>query len=121
MDLRVSGKKTQVREFIHSGILEWAQLRVCNTGFWNDLNIYPYPLSRIGHLLVGLWHILLFRLGLFHHSELPHEPEQALQVPGITPLTKPLPEFRQSQVAAAVRAVRAAAIQFPYPPLPTAM
>ena len=91
--LEVGGQEAQAGEFVNSGILEQPQLWVRDTFTGYHLHIHLDPLSRIGHLVVGLWPVgrLLFRLR--KQAQLPHDPEQALWVAGVPSLTQTVPRF----------------------------
>ena len=58
--LRIGSQEAQVSELVYGGILEQAQLRVCNTPAGLHFHIYLDPLAGVGHLLVRLWFIHFF-------------------------------------------------------------
>ena len=71
--------------------MEQSELGIRDAASWNDLHIDLYTLSGMGHLLVGLGSVLLFRLLGRKQTQPAHDPEQALRAAGITPLPKPMP------------------------------
>ena len=60
--LRIGGEEAQARELVDGGVLEQAKLRVCNTFTGYDLHIHLNAFSGMGHLLVRLGFVRLFRL-----------------------------------------------------------
>ena len=60
--LRISRQETKPGELINDGILEQAQLRVCDTAARDYLRIHLHSFYRMGHLLVGFWRRSLFLL-----------------------------------------------------------
>lgn len=91
--LRIGGQETQAGELVNSGVLVKAQLRVGNAATGDHLYIHLDPLSRISHLLVGLWLIDRFLLCLWEHPQLSHDPEQAFRAAGIAPLPQSVPQL----------------------------
>lgn len=96
--LLIGSKKAQARELVDGGVLEQVQFWVCDAGSGYDLNVYLYPLTRIGHLLVGLW-LVGFHVRRGGGQPQPaQDAEQALRAAGITPLPQPVPQLWQAQV-----------------------
>ena len=100
--LRIGSQEAKPCELINGGVLEQAQLRVRNTPAGHYFHIYLYPLTGIGHLLVGLGFIGRLLLRLRKQAQLPHDPEQALRPAGIAPLPQAVPQFHHAQVWASL-------------------
>ena len=95
--LRVGGQEAQACELVNGCVLVQTQFRVCNTASGNHLHIHLDTLSGIGHLLVGLWLVGGFLLFRREHSQLPHDPEQALRAAGVAPLPQTVPQLHQTK------------------------
>ena len=87
-------QETQTGELINSRILEQAKLLACNTPAGHYLHIYRYPLPWVRHLLIGLWLVDWFLLGL---PQLAHDPEQALWTAGVASEPQTVPQFHHAQ------------------------
>ena len=97
--LRTGSQETQTCELVNSSVLIQAELWVCNTTAWHNFHIHLNSLARIGHLLVRLWFVALFLLGLREQSQLAHAPEQTLRAAGIAP--QPVPQFYHAEIGVA--------------------
>ena len=95
--LRVSRQETQPCELVDGGVLEQAQLRICDTAAGDDLDIHLHTLAGIGHLLVRLWLVRIF--GLFGRKQphFAHNAEQALRTAGVAALPQTVPQFDHAQ------------------------
>ena len=58
--LRIGGQEAELGKLVNGGVLEQAQLRVCDTAARDHFHIYLDPLSWMGHLLIVLGDIRLF-------------------------------------------------------------
>ena len=96
--LRIGGQETKPGELVNGGILEQAQLRVCNTFSGDNLHIHLNPFSRTSHLLVRFWRISLILLLLWEHPQLTHDPEQALGSAGVAALLQAVPQLHQAKL-----------------------
>ena len=95
--LRVGRQETQPCELVDGGVLEQAQLRICNTAAGDDLDIYLHALAGIGHLLVRLRFVRIF--GLFGRKQphFTHDTEQTLRVTGVAALPQTVPQLDHAQ------------------------
>ena len=95
--LRVGRQETQPCELVDGGVLEQAQLRICNTAAGDDLDIYLHALAGIGHLLVRLRLVRIF--GLFGRKQphFTHDTEQTLRVTGVAALPQTVPQLDHAQ------------------------
>lgn len=96
--LLIGPEEAQARELVDSGVLEQAQLGICDTGLGNHLDVYLYSLAGIGHLLVGLSLVSGFLLNTMRKAQSAQHTEQALRAAGITSLSQPVPQLRQAQL-----------------------
>ena len=96
--LRIGGQEAEPGELVNGGILEQAQLRVCDTAARDDLHIHLDSFSWMSHLLVGFWRINLFLLLLWEHPWLAHDTEQALRSRGIASLFQAVPQLHQAKL-----------------------
>ena len=85
-------------ELVNGGILKQAQLRICDTAARNDLDIDLRPLSRIGHLFVRLWSVVILWCLLRKHSHFAHDAEQTFRSAGIAALLEPVPQFHHTKI-----------------------
>ena len=92
--LRVGSQKAQTCELVNGGVLVQTQFRVGDTTTWDYLHIYRYPLPWIRYLLIGLWLVDWFLLGL---PQLAHDPEQALWTAGVASEPQTMPQFHHAQ------------------------
>ena len=95
--LRVGRQETQPCELVDGGVLEQAQLRICNTAAGDDLDIHLHALAGIGHLLVRLRFVRIF--GLFGRKQphFTHDTEQTLRVTGVAALPQTVPQLDHAQ------------------------
>ena len=95
--LRVGRQETQPCELVDGGVLEQAQLRICDTAAGDDLDIYLHALAGIGHLLVRLRLVRIF--GLFGRKQphFTHDTEQTLRVTGVAALPQTVPQLDHAQ------------------------
>ena len=95
--LRVGRQETQPCELVDGGVLEQAQLRICNTAARDDLDIHLHTLAGIGHLLVRLRFVRIF--GLFGRKQphFAHDTEQALRTAGVAALPQTVPQLDHAQ------------------------
>ena len=93
--------ETKPGELVNSGILEQAQLQVCDTAARDNLHIHLHPFSRMGHLLVRFWRISLFLLLLWEHPQFAHDSKQALRPAGIAALLQAVPQLHQAKLRTA--------------------
>ena len=73
--------------------MEQAKLRICDAFARHDLHIHLNAFSGIGHLLVRLWFVRLFRLFSQKQRHFAHHAEQALRTARITPLPQAVSEL----------------------------
>ena len=95
--LRIGCQKAQACELVDGGVLIKAKLRVCHAFARNDLHIDLNALSRMGHLLIRLRLVRLFRLFGRKHSHFAHDPEQALRAAGVAPLPQTMPQLNHAE------------------------
>ena len=95
--LWIGGEKPQPRELVDGGVSEQTKLRICNAGSGNHLHIHLNALSGMGHLLVGLRFVRLFRLFSRKHAHFAHNAEQALRAPGVAALPQTVPQLNHAQ------------------------
>lgn len=84
--LFICAKETQTAELINGGVLEKTQLWVGDTGTWNDFHIHLDPLTGVGHLLIRLGDIRLFRFGHRQQFHASHNAEKGFGTPGVASL-----------------------------------
>ena len=96
--LWVGSEKAQACELVDGGVLEQAKLRNCDAAAWNDLHIHLNALSRVSHLRIRLWLVLLFRLFGWKQPYLAHDAIQALRAAGIAALLQAVPKLDQAQL-----------------------
>ena len=94
---RIGGQKTKPCELVDGGVLEQSELGIRDAASWNDLHIDLYTLSGMGHLLVGLGSVLLFRLLGRKQTQPAHDPEQAFRAAGVAPGLQAVPELDHAQ------------------------
>lgn len=79
----VGRQEAHAAVLVDSGVLEQTKLGVGDTGTGNYFHIHLYPLAGVGHLLVGLGDVHLFRLGSRQQSQSPHDTEKGFGPPGV--------------------------------------
>ena len=89
----MDGEKAQTRELVDGSVLEQAELRACNTLTRHNLYVHLNALPRMGHLLVRLGFVRLFRLFGRKQPHFAHDAEQALRTAGIAALPHTVPEL----------------------------
>ena len=95
--LRIGGKEPQTGKFVGGGVLEQAKLRIRDTAARNDLHIHLYALTRMGHLLIWLRFVCIFRLFSRKQTHFTHDAEQALRAASVAALPQTMPEFNHAQ------------------------
>ena len=95
--LWVGGEETQARELVDGGVLEQPKLRICDALPRHDLHIHLHALTGMGHLLIRLGFVCIFRLFGRKQAHFAHDTEQALQTAGIAALPQTVPELDHAQ------------------------
>lgn len=95
---RISGQEAETGELIDGGVLEESLLWVGKTLEGDHLDVDLHSLTGVLHLLVGFGNVCLLRFWWREHPLLPHDPEQALRVPGISSLSQPVPKLCHTQI-----------------------
>ena len=95
--LRIGGEEPQTSELVDGGVLEQPQLRIRDAFPRHDLHIHLHALSGMGHLLVRLWFVCVFRLFGGKQAHFAHDTEQALRTAGIAALPQAVPELDHAQ------------------------
>ena len=79
----IGAQKAHAAVLVNGGVLEQAKLGVGNTGTGNYLHVHLYPLARVGHLLIRLRGVHLFRLGSRQQFQASHDTEEGFGPSGI--------------------------------------
>ena len=95
--LRVGGEEAQARELVDGGVLEQAKFRIRDAFPGHDLHIHLHALSGMGHLLVRLGFVCIFRLFGWKQAHFAHDTEQAFRAAGVAALPQAVPEFDHAQ------------------------
>ena len=95
--LRIGGEEAQARKLVDGGVLEQPKLRIRDAFARHDLHIHLHALSGMGHLLVWLGFVCIFRLFARKQPHFTHDTEQALRTAGVAPLPQPVPQFDHAQ------------------------
>ena len=95
--LRIGGKEPQTGKFVGGGVLEQAKIRIRDTAARNDLHIHLYALTWMGHLLIWLRFVRIFRLFSRKQTHFTHDTEQALRAASVAALPQTMPEFNHAQ------------------------
>ena len=95
--LRIGGEETQARELVNGGVLEQPKLWIRDALARHDLHIYLNALSGMGHLLVRLGFVCIFRLFGRKQPHFTHDAEQTLRAAGVAPLPQTMPELDHAQ------------------------
>ena len=74
-----------------------AKIRIRDTAARNDLHIHLYALTRMGHLLIWLRFVRIFRLFSRKQTHFSHDTEQALRAASVAALPQTMPEFNHAQ------------------------
>ena len=79
----VGRQEAQAGELVNGGVLKQTQFGIGNTITRDNFHIHLYPLAGVGHLLVGLGDVHLFRLGSRQQFQSPHDTEKGFWPPGV--------------------------------------
>ena len=95
--LRIGDEEPQARELVDGGVLEQPKLRIRDALARHDLHIHLHALSGMGHLLVRLGFVCIFRLFGRKQPHFTHDTEQALRAAGVAALLQTVPELDHAQ------------------------
>ena len=95
--LRIGGEEAQARELVDGGVLEQPKLRIRDAFPRHDLHIHLHALSGMGHLLVRLGFVCIFRLFGRKQAHFAHDTEQAFRAACIAALPQAVPELDHAQ------------------------
>ena len=94
---RKSAEEAQARELVDGSVLEQPKLRIRDALARHDLHIYLHALSGMGHLLIRLGLVCIFRLFGWKQAHFAHDTEQAFRAAGVAALPQTVPEFDHTQ------------------------
>ena len=89
----VGSKEPQTAELVNSSVLKQTKLGIRNAAAWNDFHIHLDALAGMGHLLVWLGFVGVFRLFSRKQPHFSHHAEQALRTACVSTLPQAVPEF----------------------------
>ena len=95
--LRIGGEEAQARELVDGGVLEQPKLRIRDALARHDLHIHLNALTGVGHLLIRLWLICIFRLFGRKQPHFTHDTEQTLRATGVAALPQTVPQLDHAQ------------------------
>lgn len=95
--LRIGRQKAQTCELVNGSVLEQPKLRIRDALARHDLHIHLNALTGVGHLLIRLWLICIFRLFGRKQPHFTHDTEQTFRAAGVAALPQTVPELEHTQ------------------------